>query len=167
MTRVRAIAFLPLLALAPGTLACNGPALLDDRRHDAASRTLEGWLVKITDDGIVPDGPVRVTGDVGGVAFLNDTRDRPVAVVFPDQTVPCVKGVFSASWLQRCEITRGFEVVKGTTATRVPLSPGEIASLCVHEPGTLTFEVHRVGAAPWTGTIEVLRAPAAAGGVRP
>ncbi len=139
------------LAVAASLLAagggCAGRSLLYEGRGDLAVEPIEVRLVRIAGDGLRPEGPIRLTNDEGGVAFLNDTPDRAVEIVFPAHALDHL----------RCSYTRGFETGPDGASTRTvrPVSPGSMASICLHTPGTIPFEVRGAGPEPLRGRFEV------------
>ncbi len=124
--------------------ACGAPLLYEGRR-DQDVEPLEVRLVRVTDHGLVPPGPLHLVQGEGGVAFLDDTRDRVVSVVIMGHALSAL----------RCAYTQGFASDGVDTFTPDPLSPGASASLCVHDAGRFTFEVRGVGDAPLTGVLDV------------
>jgi hypothetical protein len=132
---------------------CGAPQFYEARREREVE-PVEVRLVRITAEGLVPDEPIRLTQNEGGVAFLNDTRDRVVSVLIPGRALPAL----------RCAYTQGFSSDEGATFTSTPLSPGASASLCVHDAGTIAFEVHGVSDAPLHGTLDVAPVASASGG---
>lgn len=135
-----------LLALALPLAAGCGAPLLYEGRADLAVEPLEVRLLRITADRLEPAGPIRLRAGEGGLAFLNDTRDRVVAVVLPAHALPGL----------RCTYTQGFEADGEATFTARPLAPGGSASLCFHAAGTFPVEVHGVGDAPVRTVVEVV-----------
>jgi len=123
--------------------AC-GPDLIYDTRP-LAQESLETRLVVVKASGLVPSGTVRLSGDQVGLAFLNDTEDRAISVIFPGRQFAHL----------RCPFTRGFDADAVGTYTVAPLAPGEIACLCGHEPGAFDFEVHGAGDKPLRGKVEI------------
>ncbi len=141
----------PLLALA-GALAaagCSDVPLLYEGRGDLEVEPLEVRLIRVTDTGLEPPATIRLTEDDGGLAFINDTHDRPISVVFPDHAIGHI----------RCSYTKGFDTDGRSTFTLRPLPPGGVASICLHAAGRIAFEVHGAGPAPFKGALELTPAP--------
>lgn len=135
-----------LLGLCLLAAGCGGPALLVDADRDLGVAPLEVRLVRVTEAGLVPDAPIELRNNEGGVVFVNDTADRAVAVV-----------VSGALCRLGCSFTDGFVADGAATYTDRPLDPGAAASLCVHLAGTFAFEVHglRDDGAPLAGLLRV------------
>jgi hypothetical protein len=137
---------LGLCLLAAG---CGGAPLLVDAERDLGVAPLEVHLVRVTSTGLVPDAPIELRKNEGGVVFVNDTTDRAVAVV--------VSGTLCHL---NCSFTARFVADGGATYTDRPLDPGAAASLCVHLAGTFPFEVHGVtDGGPLAGVLHVGGAP--------
>ena len=95
----------------------------------------------------MPSGTIKLAGDQVALAFLNDTEDRAISVIFPGVAFPHL----------RCPYSRGFDTDTIGTYTVAPLAPGELACLCGHRPGTYEFEVHGLaGDKPLKGKVEIL-----------
>jgi len=133
-----------LAAVALGATGCAGP-LLYEGTAPLAHEPIEVRLLRITEDGLVPDRPLRLLPGQGGVAFTNETAE-PVSIVWPRDVLPQL----------RCAYTNRFESddAAGATFTGGPLAPGEVGSLCLHAAGSFRFEVHRAGRPPLEGRIE-------------
>ena len=107
---------------------------------------IEVRLIRITEEGLVPSRPADLPQAQGGVAFLNDLRDRPISIFVPKGAV---EGIV-------CSYTGGFDSDGSAAFTKEPIPPGGAVSLCLHEAGTIRFEIHGAAPEPLVGQVEVI-----------
>jgi hypothetical protein len=100
---------------------------------------------------LTPEGPrpavVVLSGDAGGVAFVNDTRSDVFAIRFTGNQ-PDAESAYA----------RDFETVGRVTFTPAPLGPGEVASVYLRGPGRYTFEVCESGRGAYRGELRLVAA---------
>lgn len=138
-------ALLRLLALAALLIGCSRPPPLLTPRPDRPAEPLELRLVRITPDALEPARTFTVP-EGSGVAFLNDTREAALGLVFPEVELEAYPLPGSAAVILQ----------RGTTRLAEPLPPGGVVALRVAGPGAHRFEVHGLPGPPLRGSVIVL-----------
>lgn len=130
-------------------LGCATPQDAGDPREGPAASSYSSRFGAVR---LTPEGPrpaiVELSGDAGGVAFVNDTRSDVYAIRFTGATLPDAESAYA----------RDFETVGRVTLTSAPLGPGEVASVYLRGPGTYAFEVCESGRGAYRGELRLVPA---------
>jgi hypothetical protein len=128
---------------------CSSPALLYEGKGDLSHAPLNARIIRLSEEGVGPTSPVPLPEHIGGVAFLNDTRDRVLSIRFPDHVLGPL----------RCSFTTGFSAGADSTFSSEPLAPGAIVTICFHVLGPIEYEVYGLLEEPQRGVVVVGETP--------